>query len=497
MEVEFRAINKYFGPVHANKDISLTIPSGCVFGLLGENGAGKSTLMKILSGFIRQDTGELILDDKVVDIDRPGDAITYGIGMLHQDPLDFPPMTILDNYILGQGADGGFLPNRRAALKTLLALQAQFNFHLDPDEYVDALTVGERQQLEIVRLLWLGAEVLILDEPTTGISAPQKVELFAALRKLADGGKTIILVTHKLEEVRELCDYAAILRQGELVAVELPPFDNHALVEKMFGKTITLPPKQSNTNQETAFQLSDIAFEDGRLQVSGINLTVHEGETIGLAGIEGSGQDVFLRLCAGLIRPVAGSIQLNSTDLTGARYPTFLANQIRYLPASRMEMGLIQGLTIAEHFALLEENKGFFVNQKLAQTVASEHIAEFNIKGRPESTVESLSGGNQQRTLSAMFDGDLKLFLLENPTRGLDVESQIWLWQRLKQRAQEYGTAMIFTSADLEEILHYSDRILVFFGGQVFGPLHATETSVEELGQLIGGVQSQPEASIN
>ncbi len=489
MQVEFRDINKFFGPVHANKNISLTIPVGCIFGLLGENGAGKSTLMKILSGFISQTSGDVILDGNIVGIDQPGDAIKFGIGMLHQDPLDFPPMTIIDNFVLGQTNAKSLLPKRKAALKAFREMQAGFNFHLDPDEYVDVLTVGERQQLEIIRLLWLGAEVLILDEPTTGISAPQKVELFAALNKLAQDGKTIILVTHKLEEVQDLCHYAAILRQGELVGIETPPFDNQILVEKMFGKAISLPPKETAVNETPILKLSNIAFEDSRLQISDINLTVHAGETIGLAGIEGSGQDVFLQLCAGLVRPVSGSIILDDRDITGARYHSFLANEIRYLPANRMEMGLIQGLTITEHFALLAEEQGLFVNQKLAETVADEHIAEFNIKGRPESTVESLSGGNQQRTLSAMFDGNLKLFLLENPTRGLDVESQIWLWRRLKQRAKEYGTALIFTSADLEEIQHYSDRILVFFSGQVFGPIDASQTDVKQLGQLIGGVQ--------
>lgn len=491
MQVEFREINKSFGPVHANKDISLTIPSGCIFGLLGENGAGKSTLMKILSGFIDQDSGELLLNEKSVDINQPSDAIKFGIGMLHQDPLDFPPMRIIDNFILGEHNTNGLLPKRSTALKGFREVQAKFDFSLDPEEYVDALTVGERQQLEIIRLLWLGAEVLILDEPTTGISAPQKKKLFAALKTLAEDGKTIILVTHKLEEVQELCHYAAILRQGELVGIETPPFNNHVLVERMFGKSISLPPRQQTHREDVVLSIKDIAFDDARLSMSGINLEVRAGETIGLAGMEGSGQDVFLKLCAGILRPIAGEIWLEGEEVTGKPYLSFLEKSIRYLPAARMEMGLIRGLTIAEHFALLEEEQGLFVNQKVARQVADEHIVEFNIKGRPDSTVESLSGGNQQRTLSAMFDGDLKVYLLENPTRGLDVESQIWLWQRLKQRALNNGTAMLFTSADLDEVRHYSDRILVFFGGQVFGPIDATQTTVEELGQLIGGVQME------
>ncbi|MEJ5223588.1 MAG: ATP-binding cassette domain-containing protein, partial [Anaerolineales bacterium] len=215
MQVELRNINKRFGSVHANKDISLSIPAGTIQGILGENGAGKSTLMKVLSGFIQADSGEIVLDGAPVRIASPADAIRHGIGMLHQDPLDFPPMTALDNFLLGHS--GGFIPDRAAARRDFIRLSAEFDFSLKPDAYVDTITVGERQQLEIMRLLWLGARTLILDEPTTGISLPQKEKLFATLKKLAAQGMTIIFVSHKLEDVEFLCDRVAVLRQGELV----------------------------------------------------------------------------------------------------------------------------------------------------------------------------------------------------------------------------------------------------------------------------------------
>ena len=221
MNVELRNIHKHFGKVHANNDITLNIPAGVIQGILGENGAGKSTLMKVLSGYIHADSGEILLDGQPVRITSPADAIRCGVGMLHQDPLDFPPMRIIDNFILGQ--PGGLLPNRRQAEREFHELRTRFDFNINPDAYVDSLTVGERQQLEILRLLWLGARVLILDEPTTGISAAQKTKLFATLRILAEQGKTAIFVSHKLEDVEELCHRVAVLQRGRLVGEAAPP----------------------------------------------------------------------------------------------------------------------------------------------------------------------------------------------------------------------------------------------------------------------------------
>ncbi len=223
MNVELQGIHKYFGEVHANDDITLKIPSGTIQGILGENGAGKSTLMKVLSGFIQADSGEIRLDGELVQIQSPADAIQHGIGMLHQDPLDFPPLKVVDNFIMG--SSGNLFPNRNRIADELIELQKQFNFSLDPNAYLDSLTVGERQQLEILRLLWLGARVLILDEPTTGINALQKVKLFETLRLLAKQGKTVIFVSHKLEDVEALCHSVVVLRRGQLVGETKPPYD--------------------------------------------------------------------------------------------------------------------------------------------------------------------------------------------------------------------------------------------------------------------------------
>jgi len=485
MKVELRGIHKYFGNNHANNDITLNIPAGTIQGILGENGAGKSTLMKILSGFIHADEGEILLDDKPVTISSPADAIRHGIGMLHQDPLDFPALRLLDNFMLGH--TGGLFPNRSVVTREFKSLAERLEFSIDPDSYVDLLTVGERQQLEILRLLWLGARVLILDEPTTGISASQKEKLFLTLiNKLAVQGMTIIFVSHKLEDVEILSDSIAVFRQGKLVGESKRPFNTDQLVEMMFGKNIAPGARQELCQEKSVFSLSGVSIEDVRLRIRDVNLEIHAGEVIGLAGLEGSGQGAFLRACAGLMRPVAGDVKINDRDLTGKSYHVFKRHGVEFLPAARLEEGLVPGLTLAEHFVLAEKQNGVFIDRERGRKLAEERIKSFNIKGRPVSLIESLSGGNQQRALLSLLRDPLSLVLIEHPTRGLDIESVIYIWGKLKERCRQ-GAAIIFISSDLEEILQYSDRLLVFFSGKVSQPLDASKTTVDQLGQLIGG----------
>jgi simple sugar transport system ATP-binding protein len=484
VNVELKDIHKTFGAVHANVGINLTIPAGTIQGILGENGAGKSTLMKILSGFFRADKGQILLDGHPVIIHSPADAIRQGIGMLHQDPLDFPPMRVIDDFILGR--KGSLLTGQAEALRGFRRLAEQFSFSLDPEAYVDSLTVGERQQLEILRLIWLGARVLIFDEPTTGISAAQKEKLFAALRLLAEQGKAVLFVSHKLEDVEDLCHRVAVLRQGVLVGEAKPPYSTKKLVELMFGKTISVGERNPCGAGEVTLSLRKLSVEDYRLKVRDVSLDVHCGEVIGLAGMEGSGQGLFLRAVAGMVRTVGGKILVDNHDLTGRSYQTFKKHGVAFLPAARLEEGLVPGLDLTEHFILAEEAKGFFIDWDKGRQLAQQRISEFNVRGTPANTVESLSGGNQQRALLALLRVQLALLLLEHPTRGLDIESTIYIWTKLKERCQQ-GTSILFVSSDLEEILQYSDRVLVFFSGRVTPPLEASTLTAEKLGELIGG----------
>ena len=485
MKVELRNIHKYFGPVHANNDISLTILPGTIQGIVGENGAGKSTLMKVLSGFIQADEGVILLDDKPVSIKSPSVALKHGIGMLHQDPLDFPPMKVIDNLLLGK--EGGLFLNKNSAESEVRKLAEQFGFSLNTDAYVESLTVGERQQLEILRLLWMGAKILILDEPTTGISALQKEMLFETLKRLAKDGMIVIFVSHKLEEIETLCHRAAVFRGGALVGEAIQPYHTDDLVRLMFGKPMELGQSLGCQNEDALLEIRNLEIEDVRLHIKNVDLCVKAGEVIGLAGMEGSGQRLFLRALGGLF-PTTGSthIIVKGHDLTHDPYSSYLKAGISYVPADRMEEGLIPGLSLKDHFVLTGEYRGVFINEENVLDRTKEKINEFNIKGRPGSLVEELSGGNQQRALLALLHDPLKLVLLEHPSRGLDLESTIWLWEKLKERCKS-GTSVIFISSDLEQILHYSDRILVFFGGKVSQPIKASDTNVDQLGQLIGG----------
>jgi simple sugar transport system ATP-binding protein len=276
------------------------------------------------------------------------------------------------------------------------------------------------------------------------------------------------------------------MRRGKLVGEAFPPFSMDHLVRLMFGKSVPVGDRTFYGTDQVAVKLSGLTIEDVRLQIRNVNLDVYKGEVIGLAGMEGSGQRQFLRTLGGLMRSVGGRIYLQGKEITGKSYHYYMHQGISYVPASRLEEGLIDGLTITDHFVLAREQSGMFINRADALNTTQRHIEEFNIRGTPEHRVEALSGGNQQRALLALQRSKLNLLLMEHPTRGLDIESTIYIWGKLKERCKQ-GTCIVFISSDLEELLQYSDRILVFFGGKVSQPLDTATTTVDQLGQLIGG----------
>ena len=488
MSLELRDIHKHFGRVRANDGVSLSVEAGSLHGLLGENGAGKSTLMKVLSGFYEADSGDIVLDGSHVRLGSPDDAIAAGIGMLHQDPLVFLPFSVLDNFLLA--SSGSAVLDRRSTRAEIVDLRDRFGFTYDLDAPARTLTVGERQQVEITRLLWLGARVLILDEPTTGISADQRELLFATLRDLASDGMIVIFVSHKLEEVEEICEEVTVMRQGKVVGATRMPVPPEDLVTMMFGEPIEIAERSEIDLGEPLFAMRDVAIEERIMHLEHLDLAVRRGEVVGLAGMGGSGQRTFLRGISGLVRTSSGTITLDGTDVTGDGYRERLDAGIQYLPAGRLEEGLVEGLTLTEHFILADRGtNSFFIDWDAAREDAVEHIDHFSIKGTEASTAESLSGGNQQRLLLAMLPHDIELLLLEHPTRGLDIESADWVWTQLLDRRNR-GTGIIFASADLDELLRYSDRILVFFSGEIIAELDASTTNVDQIGHLIGGRQA-------
>ncbi len=485
MSVEVRNIHKHFGPVHANNDISLRFEDGRIYGILGENGAGKSTLMKILSGFYRIDSGQILVNDRVAHYDTPRGAIQAGIGMLAQDPLDVGAFTVLENFVYGQ--PGGILPDWEAARRRFSEIEKHLGFELNPELSVEYLSIGQRQELEIIRLLALGVHVLILDEPTTGISAEQKQVLFSSLKRLAhQDGLTILFVSHKLEDVLDLCDEVAVLRLGCLVGTAQMPVTTNDLVAMMFGQELAPASRDDIPFGDIAVEVTDLHMISERVTLRGLGLKVRAGEVIGLAGLEGSGQQLLTRACVGLIKPLGGRIVVAGKELTGRHYRDFLAANVCFGAAGRLEEGLVAGLTLTEHFILADPEQTAWIDRDRGTRLAADRIAHYHIHGQPESSIEMLSGGNQQRVLMALMPPAPVLMVLEHPTRGLDVESARWIWEQILARRRD-GTAIIFVSTDLDEIVTYSDRILVFYAGQVTEVPDARRTTVDELGHLIGG----------
>lgn len=484
MDLELRHIHKRFGPVHANNDISVAFRGGRIVGVLGENGAGKSTLMKILSGFQRADSGEIWIDGKRVAYHGPQAAIAHGVGMLQQDPLDIPAFTVIENFTYGQ--PNGILMGRRKARQRLEQLCERFGFELNPDAPISQLSIGQRQQLEIIRLLALGVKLLILDEPTTGISAEQKTVLFDALRALAQNdGMSVLLVSHKLEDVIALCDEVVVLRAGRLVGDLQMPASTAQLVALMFGQELAVKPREAVPLGEPKVALTDVTLRSKRISVEHLNLTLRAGEVVGLAGLEGSGQELIIRACAGLVKPSRGHVMVNGSDMTGKAYHHYRDCGVAFGAAGRLEEGLIAGLTLTEHVALTLHN-GQMLNWNEARQQTETRLQHYNVRGRANTPVEALSGGNQQRLLMALLPSQPVLLALEQPTRGLDVDSAQWIWQQLLAR-RETGTAILFTSPDLDELVAYSDRILVLYAGRVYEIPDARRTTIDELGRLIGG----------
>jgi simple sugar transport system ATP-binding protein len=495
MEVAVRNLSKIFGPVRANDGLTLRFPEGKIHGVLGENGAGKSTLMKLVSGYLRPDGGTIELEGRAVALGGSGDALKAGVGMVHQEPLDLPAFTALENLLCA--APRWALPTVTEARATLDLLAARLQFTVDPDAQVASLTVGQRQQLEIIRLLACGARALILDEPTTGITAAQARALFAALRRLAAEGNTVLFVSHKLDEVAELCDTVSVLRAGRLVGEQMAmPVPQSRLLELMFGAEGERERGDKETRGQgdggitgqgraPAWRLEGVSAREGAVALRNVNLELPAGKVVGLAGLDGSGQQILLRLLAGRSRPDAGRVVVGGKDLTGAPATVYRDAGVEYLPADRLKEGMVGALSLAEHFALLE--RGATVDRRAAERRAEEAITTYAIKATPHKPIGDLSGGNQQRAMLALVPDGTRGLVCEQPTRGLDVTSQRGIWRRILDR-RDRGCAVVFASADLDEVMEYSDEVLVFFAGRISPRLPRAELTAARLAELIGGV---------
>ncbi len=477
--IELRKISKHFGRVRALDNVSLQIRRGSIHGIIGENGAGKSTLMKILTGFYARSSGEIIHNGEKINLRTPRDAREFGFGMLYQEPLDFLQLSVLDNFMVGGDE---FHPEE--ARHTLGELCGAFGFSLPPDSKLEDLTVGERQQLELLRLIRDKANLLILDEPTSGISQKQQDVLFQALHTLKEDGLAILLVSHKLDEIEQLCDEVTVLRHGRLVGQQQRPFEREKLLHAMFD---TLPEgfisRTERTKGRTVLDFVDVTSMAGRSGLQNITLSIQAGEIVGLAGVDGSGQSVFLKTAFGLLSPDRGIINRfgKKTTLPDKKDYGLTA----FLPADRLVEGLFPGMTIREHH-ILADRKYWITTGGSGLAETSEAIETYNIKGQPDTPIENLSGGNLQRLLLSLIPENVRLVLMENPTRGLDVQSAEWTWRYLHSHLRS-DTAIIFASPELEEIMEQATRVLVFYDGSIILDSPIDQTNYNEISRAITG----------
>jgi len=496
--VELRGITKRFPGVVANKNIELSVATGHVHAIVGENGAGKSTLMKILYGMQRPDEGEIRVNGEQVSFRTPADAIAAGIGMVHQHFMLADNLTVLENVILGSEPRrfGGI--DFAAARAKIKEISATYGLNVDPDALVEDIGVGERQRVEILKVLYRGARILILDEPTA-VLVPQEVEeLFGNLRSLVEQGLTIIFISHKLDEVLAVADAITVIRRGETVA-SVQPKDVTArrLAELMVGSELPSPEtRESTVTDEVALEVSGLSMsKDGRPLLSGVDLRIRKGEVLGVAGVEGNGQAELVEAIMGM-RPIdSGSIRLLGEDVTA--WPTLRRRErgIAYIPEDRHRHGLLLEAPLWENRMLGHQNrrpnaKGPWIDRAGARRDTRRIVEEYDVRTPGiDVTASALSGGNQQKLIVGReMSGEPVVLIAAHPTRGVDVGAQAAIWDHLRN-ARAAGLAVLLISADLDELIGLSDTLKVILRGRIVADFDPAEVTPERLGSAMTGAR--------
>jgi simple sugar transport system ATP-binding protein len=493
-----RGITKEFPGIVANDRVSFELARGEVHALLGENGAGKSTLMNILYGLYKADAGEIVVRGKPTTFTSAKDAIEAGIGMVHQHFMLIPVMTVAENIVLGnEPVREGILLDEAGAEARVRELSRQFGLVVDPGALVSQITVGQQQRVEILKALYRGADVLILDEPTAVLTPQEATELFGIIRSLQADGKSIIFISHKLNEVLEIADRITVLRRGKTIeTVPREGATQESLAKAMVGREVLLrvdkPPAQPG---ETLLEVEDLHVVDDRgiEKVSGVSFKVRGGEIVGIAGVDGNGQSELIDAIAGLRRVASGSIRVAGRECQHATPREMLDVGVGHIPEDRQRRGLVLEFTIAENIALHDYAEppdakwGWLFPSRMIER-ARVLIKQFDVRGGgPLTRAGGLSGGNQQKVVAAReISRDPKVLIAAQPTRGLDVGAIEYLHRRLVEERDE-GRAILLISLELEEILSLSDRILVLYEGRIAGE-HEGEVSEEQIGlEMLGG----------
>jgi simple sugar transport system ATP-binding protein len=499
--IELEQINKRFGAVHANKDIDLKVARGTIHGIVGENGAGKSTLMSILYGFYTADSGTIIIDGTPQTITDSRHALALGIGMVHQHFMLVDNFTVLENVILGVEGNAllaGSLTRARSALKSLAD---EYDLQVDPDALIEDISVGQQQRVEILKALYRGAEILILDEPTGVLTPKEADDLFRVLETLRAQGKTIILITHKLREIMAITDSVSVMRQGEMVAtLKTADTNPEQLAELMVGRRVLLRVEKGPANPgKTMLEVRDLVVADDmrHLRVKGVSFSVRAGEIVGIAGVSGNGQSELLEAITGMRDQKSGVVTLNGSPLSlegddGASRAR--AAGLAHVPEDRQRMGLVTGFTEWENSILgyqdsAEYGAGAMLDIAAVKKQAAERIKTFDVRPDDINLKAALfSGGNQQKiVLAREMERNPDVLVVGQPTRGVDIGAIEFIHNQII-KMRDAGKAILLVSVELDEIRSLSDRILVMFDGHIVGEADPATATEGELGLMMAGV---------
>ncbi|ROS76952.1 ABC transporter ATP-binding protein [Cellulomonas sp. PhB143] len=497
MKLELQGITKRFGPLVANDAIDLVVEPGQIHALLGENGAGKSTLMNVLFGLYTADEGTILLDGQERTFRGPRDALAAGIGMVHQHFMLVPVFTVAESVMLGHEdtRGGGFL-DLDTARRRVRELSDRFGFGLDPDAVVEDLPVGVQQRVEIVKALAREAKVLILDEPTAVLTPQETDDLIGIMRQLKDAGTSIVFITHKLREVKEVADTITVIRRGAVVGSAQPDASENQLAELMVGREVSLGlDKAPPTLGDVTFVVEGLTVRDstGHTAVDGVSFSVAQGEILAVAGVQGNGQTELTEAILGVLPADAGSVTLAGRELVGMSPHDILAAGLGFVPEDRKVEGLVLDFTVGENLVLDRYDtapfaRGVGLDLKALRRNAQERIAEYDIRTQGHGQeVGRLSGGNQQKVVVAReLSRPLKLFIASQPTRGVDVGSIEFLHRRIVAE-RDAGTPVIIVSTELDEVAELADRIAVMYEGRIVG-IVAGDTPRSVLGLMMAGV---------
>ena len=495
--LELRNIKKAFGDCVANEDVSLMVGKGTIHAIVGENGAGKSTAMKIVYGFFDPDSGEIIFDGKLVTIRNPHDAIALGIGMVHQHFMLVDTMTVAENIILGAETGSAANLDIEKANADIKNLSGDLRLNIDPRALIEDLSVGQQQRVELLKALYRNADFLILDEPTAVLSPQEVEEFFAILRRMKEQGKTIVIITHKLDEVLAISDEVTVMRDGRTVGrVKTAETNTQELARLIVGRDVLLRVEKTDAKPAaTVLEVRDLRVT-GRhgIAVEEVSFAVRAGEIVGIAGIEGNGQTELIEALAGLRRPDAGSVEFEGRDVTYLSARELKELGIAHIPEDRHRRGLLLNSDLSEnsilgvHYRSPLTAAGGVMSTAAIQKRVGDIIERFDVRpANPDLSAKSLSGGNQQKLIIGReFQLDPKFLLVSQPTRGVDIGAIEFIHRKLIE-LRDKGRAVLLISAELEEVTALADRLLVIREGKIVGELDPKASSFEEIGILMTG----------